>query len=50
MKRAASIYKGWRMKRNFIHLVTTMDSRLLNDVGFSPEVVAKRLNTPFWEF
>lgn len=50
MKRAASLYKGWRMKRNFIHMVMTMDRRLLNDVGFSPEMVEQKLSTPFWKF
>ncbi|MBW0146166.1 hypothetical protein [Marinobacter arenosus] len=50
MKRAAAIYQGWRMKRNFVHLVMTMDRRLLNDVGFSPDVVHQKLNTPFWKF
>ncbi|MEC7815360.1 MAG: DUF1127 domain-containing protein [Pseudomonadota bacterium] len=50
MKRAASLYKGWRMKRNFVHLVSTMDPRLLNDVGFSPEIVERKLSTPFWKF
>ena len=50
MKRAAAMYQGWRMKRNFVQLVMTMDPRLLNDVGFSPDVVHQRLRTPFWKF
>jgi|TARA_R110002124_G_scaffold64063_1_gene175446 hypothetical protein len=50
MKRAASLYKGWRMKRNFLHLVMTMEPRLLKDVGYPPELVAQRLDTPFWKF
>ncbi|WP_166263628.1 hypothetical protein [Marinobacter caseinilyticus] len=50
MKRAVSLYKGWRMKRNFTHLVLSLDSRLLNDAGFSPEIVHQKLNTPFWKF
>jgi hypothetical protein len=50
MKKAASLYKGWRMKRNFLHLVMTMDPRLLQDVGYPPEVVETRLKTPFWKF
>jgi hypothetical protein len=27
-----------------------MDRRLLNDVGFSPELVEQKLSTPFWKF
>ncbi len=50
MKRASAFYRGWRMKRNFIHLVMTTDRRLLNDVGFSPDVVHQKLRTPFWKF
>lgn len=50
MKRAASLYKGWRMKRNFLHLALTMEPRLLKDVGYPPELVAQRLDTPFWKF
>jgi len=38
------------MKRNFLHLVTTTDPRLLKDVGYPPEVVENRLRTPFWKF
>ncbi|HET8800448.1 MAG TPA: hypothetical protein VFN01_04620 [Marinobacter sp.] len=50
MKTAATWYKGWRMKRHFVHLVTTMDSRLLKDVGYPPELVEQKLSTPFWKF
>ncbi|WP_288074104.1 hypothetical protein [Marinobacter sp.] len=50
MKRAASLHKGWRTKRNFLHLVLTMEPRLLKDVGYPPELVAQRLDTPFWKF
>lgn len=38
------------MKRHFVHLVTTMDSRLLKDVGYPPELVEQKLSTPFWKF
>jgi len=38
------------MKRNFLHLVHTMEPRLLQDVGYPPEVVEQRLKTPFWKF
>ena len=50
MKRAASLYRGWRMKRNFMHLVMTMDRHLLKDVGISQELVEQKLSTPFWKF
>jgi uncharacterized protein YjiS (DUF1127 family) len=50
MKRAMSVYKGWRKKRDFIHLVLTKDSRLLKDVGYPPEIIEQRLKTPFWKF
>ncbi len=50
MKKAASLYKGWRMKRDFLHLVHTTDPRLLLDVGISPDVVEQRRKTPFWKF
>lgn len=50
MKRAVTLYRGWKMKREFMVLVTTMDRRLLNDAGISQDVVIQRLNTPFWKF
>ncbi len=50
MKRAVTFYRGWKMKRDFVHLVTTMDRRLLIDAGLSPDIVVQRLNTPFWKF
>ncbi|MFO7527300.1 MAG: hypothetical protein R6W86_00635 [Marinobacter sp.] len=50
MKTAATLFKGWRMKRNFVRLVENTEPRLLLDVGFSPEVVEARLRTPFWKF
>ncbi|NMT64953.1 hypothetical protein [Marinobacter orientalis] len=50
MSKAASLYKGWRMKRNFLRLVLTTEPRLLKDVGYPPEVVEQRLRTPFWKF
>lgn len=50
MKKAASLYKGWRMKRNFLHLIHTTEPRLLMDAGYPPEVVEQRLRTPFWRF
>lgn len=50
MTKAVSVYKGWRNKRNFIHLVLTKDARLLKDVGYPPEIIEQRLKTPFWKF
>lgn len=50
MNKAVSVYKGWRMKRDFIQLILTKDARLLKDVGYPPEIVAQRLDTPFWKF
>ncbi len=50
MKRAITLYRGWKMKREFVYLVSTMDRRLLNDAGLSPDVVLQRMNTPFWKF
>jgi hypothetical protein len=50
MKRAVSVYRGWRKKRDFIQLVLTRDPRLLRDVGYPPELVQQRLQTPFWKF
>jgi uncharacterized protein YjiS (DUF1127 family) len=50
MKKAVSVYRGWRKKRDFIHLVLTKESRLLKDVGYPPEIIEQRLRTPFWKF
>ncbi len=50
MKRAVTLYRGWKTKRNFVHLVMNLDRRLLNDVGFPPEIVQQRLSTPFWKY
>ncbi len=50
MKRAVTLYRGWKTKRNFVQLVMTLDRRLLNDVGFPPEIVEQRLSTPFWKY
>ncbi len=50
MNKAVSVYRGWRKKRDFIHLVMTRDARLLNDVGYRPEIIQQRLETPFWKF
>ncbi len=50
MKRAVTLYRGWKTKRHFVQLVMTLDRRLLNDVGFPPEIVEQRLSTPFWKF
>lgn len=50
MNKAVSVYKGWRNKRNFINLVITTDARLLNDIGYRPEIIEQRLKTPFWKF
>lgn len=50
MKKAVSVFRGWRKKRDFINLVLTKDARLLNDVGYRPEIIEQRLKTPFWKF
>ena len=50
MNKAVSVYRGWRKKRDFIHLVLTKEARLLKDVGYPPEIVEQRLRTPFWKF
>lgn len=50
MSTAVSMYRRWRSKRNFMHLVENKDARLLEDVGLPMDVVQKKLNTPFWRF
>ncbi len=50
MKRAVTVYRGWRKKRDFINLVLNKDARLLKDVGYPPEIIEQRLRTPFWKF
>lgn len=50
MKKAVTVYRGWRKKRDFIQLVLTKEARLLTDVGYPPEIIEQRLKTPFWKF
>lgn len=50
MSTVTGLFAKWRQKRSFVHLAQTMEPRLMADVGFPPDVVREKLNTPFWRF
>lgn len=50
MKKMIGVFGRWKKKRDFAHMVSRMDERLLLDVGYSRDEAESRLSRPFWKF
>lgn len=45
-----NLIRKWMKKRNYLHKVSTLDARLLDDIGLSHYDVAQMRKRPFWKY